>query len=328
MTLDQSLANLQHQADRLANLFGATADAIEARTGSQPLSVSVTPEMARAVADGFAVRPDAYGPPPAMPERPADFWDAPTAPAVQASPPAFTREQLQASFDAAMASGEAPSGVVPNDSPMLNQTPQGASPSSAPTAVPPASAAEVEGPGVGAPETPRPAGPTAEAPPWNEDAPGAAPGQPEKKSGRRSNEEIAAEIGVDLDAVKKWKGGGRISRKDMEEFKRLNPDAVVAPQVAPFAQPAAEPMPTQASSPFGSTPPTGATAPAAATAPASAPSEPYNQGGMLPAAAPAQGAPQEWPVAQPVAAQPQQGEQFGEWQQAAASDSQWDPFKA
>lgn len=301
MTLDQSLANLQHQADRLANLFASTADAIEAARAPE---LRVAKAISNAVVE-----------PPAA-EMPMHWGYADgSAPAPTPQPaPSFSPEQLQASFDAAMASGEAPSGVVPNGSPMLNQTPQGASPSSAPTmAVPPASAVEVEGPDVRPSETPRPAGPTPEAPPWEGETTAAAP--VEKKSGRRTNEEIAAELGVDLDAVKKWKGGGRISRKDMEEYARLFPAAVVGPQVAPFAQPqpAAEPMPTQASDPMG------------------APQ--YNQGGVLPAAAPtaaapAQGPPQEWPVAQPVPAQPTQGEQFGEWQQAAASDSQWDPFKA
>lgn len=293
MTLDQSLANLQHQADRLANLFGATADAIEARTGA----------AAQAVSDGFAVRPDGYGPPPAMPERPADFWDRPTAPVHPGAvaddfAPEPTAELLY----------EPNTGEHKHWAMAQPETPQGAAPSSATSpAVPAASAVEVESPDVRPSEAPRPAAPTGEAPPWDdsttvvEEAP--------KKSGRRTNEEIAAELGVDLEAVKKWKGGGRISRKDMEEYKTLNPGSVVAPQ--PAAAPPAEPMPTQASDPMG------------------APQ--YNQGGQLPqATAPMtnQGPPQEWPTAQPVAAQPTQGEQFGEWQQAAASESQWDPFKA
>lgn len=298
MTLDQSLANLQHQADRLANLFASTADAIEARTGA----------AAQAVSDGFAVRPDSYGPPPAIPERPADFWDRPTAPV---HPEAVADDFAPAPLDVRQ---DTPPGVVATtDGSLLNfegenyvpQTPQGAvAPSGGPTVVPPAAAVEVEGPGAATPETPRPAAPTTEAPPWEGETTVA---EPEKKSGRRTNEEIAAELGVSLDDVKTWKGGGRISRKDMEEFKRLNPLTVAVQQVV------AATMPTQASDPMGASS--------------------YNQGGVLPAtaptaAAPAQGAPQEWPTAQPVAAQPAPGEQFGEWQQAAASESQWDPFKA
>jgi hypothetical protein len=172
------------------------------------------------------------------------------------------------------------------------QTPQGAAPSSdVPPAPPVAAAVEVEGPGDAAPETPRPAVPTAEAPPWETQA-AAAPVAEEKKGGRRTLEQIAADLGVNLDDVKRWKGAGkRVGKKDMEEFKAL-------------AEKAGNNVPAAPSNPF---PPAPATAP-------------YDNGGQLPtAAAPVtnQGPAQEWPAS--VAPQPQApaaaapGEQFGEW---------------
>lgn len=58
-----------------------------------------------------------------------------------------------------------------------------------------------------------------------------APPAPEAKtSGRRTNEEIAAEVGVNLEDVKEWKGPGRISRADMEEFKKLHAGAAIPGQ--------------------------------------------------------------------------------------------------
>lgn len=58
-----------------------------------------------------------------------------------------------------------------------------------------------------------------------------APPAPEAKTGgRRTNEEIAAEIGVNLEDVKEWKGGGRVSRADMEEFKKLHAGAAIPGQ--------------------------------------------------------------------------------------------------
>lgn len=58
-----------------------------------------------------------------------------------------------------------------------------------------------------------------------------APPAPEPKTGgRRTNEEIAAEIGVNLEDVKEWKGGGRVSRADMEEFKKLHAGAAIPGQ--------------------------------------------------------------------------------------------------
>lgn len=285
MTLDQSLANLQHQADRLANLFGATADAIEARTGAAAKTVA---ESFHGVGQAAPLDVRQDTPPGVVATTDGSLLNFEGENYVPQTPPELLYDPAVGEHHWAMAQPE---------------TPQGASPSSAPTmAAPPASAVEVEGPGAPTPETPRPAGPVAEAPPWDDST--TVVEETPKKSGRRTNEELAAELGVRLDDVKTWKGGGRISKADMEEFKRLHPDAVVGQQVAQPAQP----MPTQASDPMG------------------APQ--YNQGGVLPAAAPAQGPPQEWPTAQPVAAQPAAGEQFGEWQQAAASESQWDPFKA
>lgn len=168
--------------------------------------------------------------------------------------------------------GSSPTEMAPN-------TPQGAAPSSAQTtATPPAGAVEVEGPGVGAPETPRPAGPTPEAPPWETQA-AAAPAAEEKKGGRRTLEQIAADLGVNLDDVKRWKGAGkRVGKKDMEEFKAL-------------AEKAGNSVPAAPSNPFPPAPVT----PAAGSVP--------------PQAAPVT----EWPTAAPVPPQQAPGEQFGEW---------------
>ena len=51
---------------------------------------------------------------------------------------------------------------------------------------------------------------------------------PEKKGGRRTNEEIAADHGVSLDDVKTWLGanGGRVTAAKIKEFAELHPAAV------------------------------------------------------------------------------------------------------
>lgn len=80
--------------------------------------------------------------------------------------------------------------------------------------------------------------PLPEAPsqtPWDaqvqqEQAPVATP-TVEKKSGRRTNEEIAEDHGVTLDAVKTWLGpeGGRVTVAKIKEFAELHPAAVALP---------------------------------------------------------------------------------------------------
>lgn len=142
--------------------------------------------------------------------------------------------------------------------------------------------------------------PVAQQTPWEAQAAAPAPvaEEPEKKSGRRTNEDIARELGVDLDKVKAWKGGGRISKKDMEEYKTTHPEEV---NVVAAPAPA---VPEQPSNPFGG---------AAQAAPA--PSQPA-QAQYAPQA-PAQGAPQEWPAvgqpATPPAPAQNPGEVYGDW---------------
>jgi hypothetical protein len=68
--------------------------------------------------------------------------------------------------------------------------------------------------------------------PVSEDAPSITKPEPTKPaSGRRTNEQIAADHGVELDDVKEWLGAGqRVKRADIEEFAKLHPAAAVANQ--------------------------------------------------------------------------------------------------
>jgi len=80
-----------------------------------------------------------------------------------------------------------------------------------------------------------------------------------KKRKRRSNEEIAAEIGVSLDDVREWKGpdGGRIVRADIEEFAKIHANAVQAPAETASATaeaPTASPFPEAAPAPAQAAP--------------------------------------------------------------------------
>lgn len=309
MTLDQSLANLQNQADRLAFLFASTANAIEAGRANPAAEAAVlaSPHVSNAIRETFA----------GTAETVQTNWQ-PTSPEKM--------EELRQARDQAVASIAAEAQVPevvydpntgehkhwamaqPENTP---QTPQGAAPSSdSPTAVPAAAAVEVESQGAATPQAPHPAGPA----PWDQQAAEAAAAQaapaPEKKKGRRTNEDIAAELGVNLDDVKKWAGDGvRISKKVIEDFVAKNPGAVGDNRVA------AGPLPTQAANPFGNqgTPPpgpapvqnnTGAPEPVVAAAP---PAPQY----AAPTNPAPQGPPQEWPVAQPVPAAPEG--QYGTW---------------
>jgi hypothetical protein len=256
MTLDASLANLQAQADRLAGHFAAISDRIEAE-GARAAVVAASAlaePPARAghwghVHSGYAGEPELSAPIPVRQDTPVG---------------------VVAAADGSVLNFEGEN-YVP-------QTPQGAAPSGATTGVPAPGAVEVEGeaatPAVAPPPADNPFGvaPT----PWDQQAAEAqaAPAPAEKKGGRRTNEEIAAEIGVDLDAVKKWKGGGRVSRADMEEFKKISDAQAMNNQTLPEAAA----LPTAAADPFGA-------------------------GSALPAAAPVQNAmPAPEPVAAPQAA--------------------------
>jgi len=303
MTLDQSLANLQHQADRLANLFASTADAIEARTASAARAVS------------YSHHPVAAEPVPAPR---GDHWN-------------HVHEGDQ------IVRTDTPAGVVATkDGSLLNfegenyvpQTPQGPAPSSAPTTdVPASGAVEVEGPAASPAPAPGPADTSSDTPPWQGAPPSSitATAPAEKKTGRRTNEELAADLGVNLDDVKRWKGGGRISKADMEEFKRLHPEATTPAATAPQA------MPTEATPPFGDS----AGVPAAAAPVANQTGEPEAVAWPTgPDGQPAPVSTPQAPVAPPAAAQPQwtqapaedaPGAQFSEYQ---PSESAWDPFKA
>lgn len=152
--------------------------------------------------------------------------------------------------------------------------------------------------------------PVAQQTPWEAQAAAPAPvaeAEPEKKSGRRTNEDIARELGVDLDKVKAWKGGGRISKKDMEEYKTTHPEEV---NVVAAPAPA---VPEQPSNPFGGA----AQAAPAPSQPAQAQYAPPAPTAPQPVAAPAQGAPQEWPAvgqpATPPAPAQNPGEVYGDW---------------
>ena len=142
---------------------------------------------------------------------------------------------------------------------------------------------------------------------------------PEKKTGRRTNEELAAEAGVNLADVKKWKGGGRISKADIEEFAKIS--AATPPPAGPPAAPA------QPANPFG-----GAAVPPQ-QAPVTPPAQPVTpQAAAVPPqaapVAPGQGAPQEWPAAgQPVATLPASpNEAYGNWPTVEGGFSASNPF--
>lgn len=149
--------------------------------------------------------------------------------------------------------------------------------------------------------------PVAQQTPWDAQAAAAAAEptaaeEPEKKSGRRTNEDIARELGVDLAKVKAWKGGGRISKKDMEEYKTTHPEEVAVRQgvAEAFAQP---------SNPFGGAA-QAAPAPQQPAQPQYAPPAPT---APQPVPAQAQGAPQEWPAVGQPATPPAPGQAYGDW---------------
>jgi hypothetical protein len=66
--------------------------------------------------------------------------------------------------------------------------------------------------------------------PWEVQA-DEAPAKPKReKPKRRTNEELAEDAGVKLSDVQDWKGGGRVTKADIEEFAKLHPAAAVADQ--------------------------------------------------------------------------------------------------
>lgn len=237
MTLDQSLANLQQQADRLANLFASTADAIE-KAG--PPGIRIAKAISNAVVE-----------PQATADGDHPHWGYANPETRKDTPPGVV-----AAADGSVINFEGE-----------NYVPQPALP-----------AANYPAP------TTEPSG-NSEAPPWEAqaatEAEKPAEEKPAKKGGRRTNEELAADAGVDLDEVKAWLGEGkRVTKASIDEFAKLK-----ASQNGQ-AQPAAE-VPTEAASPFGGQP-------------QAAP--PYDNGGQ-PQAAPQAADP--WPAT----AQPQ----FGTW---------------
>lgn len=117
----------------------------------------------------------------------------------------------------------------------------------APAVAPPSDADWSPFPEPGAPEAPV----ADEQQPWDvqaeQDAAAVqAPAEPSKPtSGRRTNEQIAADHGVTLDDVKAWLGpdGGRVTAGKIKEFAELHPAAAAAPQepaavAAPSSRPA------------------------------------------------------------------------------------------
>lgn len=107
-----------------------------------------------------------------------------------------------------------------------------------PTAAEPAPAAQ-------APEAPK----LAAVPPWEAQAAEQAAQPEEKKPRRRTNEELAAEAGVDLDDVKRWLGEGkRVTKASIEEFAQMSKDAAMNNQTLHEAveQPPAQEQPAPA----------------------------------------------------------------------------------
>lgn len=249
MTLDQSLANLQRQADRLAGHFSAIADRIE--NGGHPY-VGADPVAAYAKGVSDAMKPQvATGPVEVMAR--GDHWD-------------HTHEGAELVYHGEGQAVELPTPINPTTAPpegyhftgssptaLAPNTPQGAAPSSTQTtAIPTAGAVEVEGPGVGAPETPRPAAPN----PF-ETAPAAAAPPTEKKKGRRTHEELAADNGVSLADVKAWLGDKKVTKAAIEEYAslaRANAVGETPVQAAITTPPDGSHLPQAVSDPFGQVP--------------------------------------------------------------------------
>jgi hypothetical protein len=309
--IQQIVDNFLRAAERLERLtvdINVMADQLEPtlRGAGQVKSFDNNPV---AVDPGVAAR---YGTPPAPPQAPVGLPSA----------------EMLAESAAALARMQQPLGQSPAPAYSMPQSPQGAAPSSAtPPAAPTASAVEVEGPGAATPETPRPAGPAQPGTPWEAQA--AAPAAPpaEKKKGRRTHEELAADAGVDLAAVKEWLGGKKVTKAGIDEFVAANPHMV-------RATPADAPV--QPSNPFGGSPqPNPVTqqaapvpVPAAPVTPQGAP-VPQQQWAMQPDGQPAPvAAPQQqWAQPQPVAAPPADvGEQFGDWAPVEGGFDPSNPF--
>lgn len=229
MTLDQSLANLQQQADRLAAHFSAISDRIEAGSAPAPADFHAVGAAVK-IADGTPSNP--------MPTH----WGFDGPGEAQAVADDFAPEPS--------ASAPVPqSGVAADGTPIY---------------APPVNADGV-------------------APPWEAQAAAEQPAEkkPAKKGGRRTNEELAADAGVSLDAVKAWLGEGqRVTKAAIEEYAAKHASAGAQP---PNTEPAAPP---------------------------------FDNGGQLPqqgwpAAEPVTQAPpaQQWPPTQSA----QQAEGFQEW---------------
>lgn len=173
MTLDQSLANLQAQADRLAGLFAAVADNIEAGHGTITIRKDAAGQISR-----------------------TELVYEPTGAEAQnhVNPPVQPIEVAQ----------DTPSGVVAAaDGSVLNYRGENYVPQ--PTPEP----AFVQDPNTGAQVPVAPAGnPFTTAP----------EPEPAKKKGRRTHEDIARDLGVELAAVKEWLGPNvKVTKGGIEE---------------------------------------------------------------------------------------------------------------
>lgn len=244
MTLDETLADLQYQAARLAGHFAAISDRIEAGEAPSPSDFQNSSFATRLTADSTPI--------PVRQDTPVGVVAA-----VDGSVLNFEGENY-----------------VP-------QTPQGAAPSGATQGVPAPGAVEVEGEAATPAVAPPPAVPVAPAP-WEQQAQAAAEAAPPaeeapKKRSRRTLEEIAADNGVTLDEVKAWLGPDRKATKaTIEEYvaatQAAAPQVVEpAPEPAPAAAPAPAPMPTTVANPFGQgaqLPPAAAPQPEPVAAPA------------------------------------------------------------
>lgn len=134
--------------------------------------------------------------------------------AVQA--PGLPDGALEQSFQAAMASGSAPSGFAVGDH--GEPLPLPAEPEAAALAH---AASGWDSPEVAyvSPTAPGEPAELSQTPPW--ERPAEPTSEPAKEGGRRTNEQIAAEHGVRLDAVKAWKAANSIgtNRVKAEEIK-------------------------------------------------------------------------------------------------------------
>lgn len=262
MTLDETLADLQYQAARLAGHFAAISDRIEAGEAPSPSDFQNSSFATRLTADSAPVLVRQDAPAGSIPQTPQGA--APSGATQGVPAPGAVEVEGEAATPAVAPPPAAPAAPAPWE----QQAQAAAEP-----------LAEWERELLAGSEAAAPAADATEAAPAAEAAP--------KKRSRRTLEEIAADNGVTLDEVKAWLGPDRKATKaTIEEYvaatQAAAPQVVEpAPEPAPAAAPAPAPMPTTVANPFGQgaqLPPAAAPQPEPVVAPAPVAAPDFGQG--------------------------------------------------